>query len=146
MYFLGIDPGQKGGATLLDDHARIVCRFAFTKKTEHDIGEWLQEITEGKDCLCYIEKVHSMPKQGVASSFRFGLNYGFLRGLLTGLKIPFDFVTPAVWQRRLECMSRGDKNVTKSKAQRMYPAYPKITHAIADSILIARFCYQFGLR
>ena len=146
MFYLGIDPGKTGGVTLLDDDGSIVAKFAFTKKTDHDISQWIEDQTKGRKVIAYIERVGSMPKQGIASAFNFGRNYGMLIGLLTGLKVSFDFVSPGVWQRRLGCMTRGDKNVTKSKAQRMYPSETKITHATADSILIARFCYQFGLK
>mgnify|MGYP005851000047 CR=1 FL=1 len=146
MYYLGIDPGKTGGATLLDDNGEIVAKFGFTKKTDHDISEWIEAQTKGRKVIAYIERVGSMPKQGIASAFNFGRNYGMLIGLLTGLKVSFDFVSPGVWQRRLGCLTHGNKNVTKAKAQRMYPNETKITHATADSILIARFCYQFGLK
>jgi hypothetical protein len=33
--------------------------------------------------------------------FTFGRSYGFLRGCLVSLKIPFDEVTPVIWQRSL---------------------------------------------
>ena len=41
----------------------------------------------------------------------------------------------------MKCLTKGDKNVTKSAAQRLYPDR-KITHADADAILIARYCYE----
>jgi crossover junction endodeoxyribonuclease RuvC len=146
MFYLGIDPGKTGGATLLDDKGDIVVKLAFTNKTDHDISEWIQEQTKDRKVIAYIERVGSMPKQGRTSIFTFGRGYGVLIGLLTGLKVSFDLVSPGVWQRRLGCLTHGDKNVTKTRAQRMYPNETKITHATADSILIARFCYQFGLK
>ena len=146
MYHLGIDPGKTGGATLLDDNGDIVKKFGFTKKTNHDISQWIEEQTKGRKVIAYLERVASSPQMGVVSAFSFGRSYGNLEGFLAGLKIPFDYVTPAVWQRRLGCLSHGDKNITKSRAQRMYPSEKNITHATADSILIARFCYQFGLK
>ena len=146
FHHLGIDPGKTGGATILDGEGNIVAKFGFTKKTDHDISEWIRDQTKGRKVIAYIERVSSSPKMGVVSAFSFGRSFGMLVGLLTGLKVSFDFVSPAVWQRRLGCLTRGDKNVTKSKAQRMYPEEKNITHATADSILIARFCYQFGLK
>lgn len=146
MYYLGIDPGKSGGAALLDEDGSIVEKLSFTKKTDHDISQWIESQTEGRKVIAYIERVGSSPQMGVVSAFSFGVSYGMLKGLLTGLKVSFDFVSPGVWQRRLGCLSRGDKNVTKAKAQRMYPNEKNITHATADGILIARFCYQFGLK
>ena len=89
-------------------------------------------------CFAYLEKVHAMPKQGVSSTFKFGLNYGFLIGCLTALRIPFEFVTPNTWQKALSCQSKGDKNVTKAKAQQLFP-HLKIIHTIADALLIAEY-------
>lgn len=106
-------------------------------ETERDVWEWLQGALGGSD-FAYIERVHSMPKQGVASSFTFGRSYGFLRGCLIASGIPFEEVTPQTWQKALGCLSRGDKNVTKAKAQQLFPSL-KITHATADALLIAEY-------
>jgi hypothetical protein len=133
--FIGIDPGQSGGIaiTRLGGYAE-----AFKMPdTEADTAELLRDLKERADfALCAIESVHSMPKQGVASSFKFGRSYGFLRGLLIGLQIPFEEITPQVWQKEMNCRTGGDKNVSKSKAQQLWPNL-KITHALADALLIA---------
>jgi hypothetical protein len=54
------------------------------------------------------------------------------------LKIPFEEVSPVKWQKVMGCLSKGDKNVTKAAAQRLFPDI-KITHAIADALLIAEY-------
>ena len=51
--------------------------------------------------LVVIEKVHSMPKQGVASSFKFGMTYGQLQGICVGLGLPFILVTPQQWKKTI---------------------------------------------
>ena len=56
----------------------------------------------------------------------------------TLLQDPFEEVAPQVWQKVLGCLSRGDKNVTKAKAQQLFPAI-KVTHAIADALLLAEY-------
>jgi crossover junction endodeoxyribonuclease RuvC len=130
---IGIDPGASGGmacivgGTLLD--------AIKMPGTESDIAEWLRERDH---CTAYIESVHSMPGQGVASSFKFGQSFGFLRGVLTALSIRWELVTPQKWQGALSCRSGGDKNVTKAAAQRLWPRV-KMTHAIADACLIAEY-------
>lgn len=143
--FIGIDPGQSGGIALVSDG------FAFADKmpeTEADTAELLWNtlaFKAGGKAMCFIEAVHSMPKQGVASSFKFGRSYGFLRGLLIGLKIPFEEITPQVWQKEMNCRTGGNKNVSKAKAQQLWPAL-KITHATADSLLIAECARRRSLR
>ena len=136
MNIIGLDPGSCGAAVLLrEDGSTDIARF--DKLTQTDIADALREWSQDA-CFAYLEKVHSMPKQGVASTFKFGLNYGFLIGCLTALKIPFEFVTPNTWQKALSCQSKGDKNVTKAKAQQLFP-HLKIIHTIADALLIAEF-------
>jgi crossover junction endodeoxyribonuclease RuvC len=90
------------------------------------------------DTVAAIEQVHAMPKQGVASSFKFGQSYGFLRAMLIAFGIRFESVTPGKWQRELGCLSRGRKNVTKAKAQETFPGV-KCTHAISDALLLAAY-------
>ena len=132
---LGIDPGQSGAIAVL--RGSMIETYKLSN-TEADIAEWLRQWCKPMT-FAAIERVHSMPRQGVASSFKFGRNYGFLRGLLIALKVPFEEVTPQKWQREMGCLSKGDKNVTKSKAQQLFPSM-KITHANADALLIAEWC------
>jgi hypothetical protein len=58
--------------------------------------------------------------------------------LLTGEEFPFEEVSPQKWQKAMGCMTKGDKNVSKAKAQQLFPQL-KITHAIADALLIAEY-------
>jgi Holliday junction resolvasome RuvABC endonuclease subunit len=145
LYYMGIDPGESGGVALipvLPTDQRLAEVFKIPE-TEHETAKLLREFG-ARTVVCYIEKVHSMPKQGVVSSFKFGRSYGFLRGLMVALSIPFDEVTPQRWQKDLVCLSRGDKNVTNAKAQQLYPALVmKITHATADALLIATWGRNF---
>lgn len=139
MIFLGIDPGQSGGIGIVDVNG-YVNSFGFKNMTFPDISAQFDYIRQYPDnWFAYIELVHSMPKQGVASSFAFGKSYGFLIGMLTAHRIPYDYVTPQKWQKELNCMSKGDKNVTKQKAQQLFPGV-KFTHQNADAVLIAEYC------
>ena len=136
MIFLGIDPGKTGGISVHTTGGAVA--YGFTGKTPMDIYKAIKTMSSLGKCVAMIEKVHSMPKQGVTSSFTFGQDYGFLLGCLTALEIPFEYVTPQKWQRYLGCLSKGDKNITKQKAQELYPTL-KITHAIADALLIGEY-------
>lgn len=140
MNIIGLDPGMSGAAVLLrPDGSTDIARF--DKLTQADIAETLMEWWNEDPNIApfaFLEKVHAMPKQGVSSTFKFGMGFGFLIGCLTCTKIPFEFVTPNTWQKALSCQSKGDKNVTKAKAQQLFPQL-KIIHAIADALLIAEF-------
>ena len=134
MLILGIDPGQSGGiAWWSSDGGMDCCKMP---ETERDIYNKLCDIVDCQNTIkAYIESVHSMPGQGVASSFKFGQSYGFLRGCLVGLEIAWETVTPQKWQSSMGCRTKGDKNVSKSRAQQLWPRL-KITHAVADALLI----------
>lgn len=134
---MGIDPGASGGVAIVYEMITPPKAFPMpeTLRDIRDLFELLAPVTQ----FAYIEQVHSMPGQGVASTFKFGKGYGFLLGMLEAFNVPYDFVTPQKWQAALGCLTKGDKNVSKAKAQRLWPAV-KFTHKTADATLIAEYC------
>jgi len=135
---IGIDPGTNGGIAVIDEKGN-----AYAEKmpdTLQDLYELLNSYSVGYDgnCRAYLEQVHSSPQMGVKSAFTFGNGFGHLEMALTACGIPFERVRPQVWQKALGCLTKGDKGITKAKAQEMFPNI-KVTHAIADSLLIAEF-------
>ena len=140
MNYIGIDPGgASGGLALLryDTDELFDVQACKMPATERDIVEQLREWQALAPCRALIERVHAMPKQGVSSSFAFGRNVGVLHGALAALRIPYDEITPQRWQTFMGCMTRGDKTVTKRRAQQVLPQVEKITHATADALLLA---------
>lgn len=155
--FIGIDPGASGGIAALGlTIGPWASKFADTEQdtlmqlvncvadTRFPVFIEVLPNTPHTEAFAVIERVHSMPKQGVASSFKFGQSYGFLRGCLIASGIPFEEVTPQRWQKELGCLSRGDKNVTKARAQQLFPSL-KITHATADALLLAEYARRLYL-
>ena len=145
MIFLGIDPGKTGGISRHDGND--ITAFKFTDATPADLFELFKEVGRGGNVRAMIEKVHSMPKNSKKSCFTFGRVYGMELMALTVLKIPFEYVTPSVWQRYLKCLTGGDKKISKQKAQELFP-HLKITHATADALLIGEYfkrTYYSGL-
>ena len=154
MIHIGIDPGQSGGIAWIADLADCVYSAKPLKNmTEKDVIDHLLYLTQGAAGMDYqklivratIEAVHSFPKQGVASTFKFGMSYGALRMALVAAKIRFEAVAPATWQRAFSLptlkkagSSVAKKNAHKARAQELFPSL-KITHAIADALLIAEF-------
>jgi crossover junction endodeoxyribonuclease RuvC len=142
---VGIDPGASGGIAVI----RRVDGTAYAYKmpeTERDVYDLLRTcvINPFGPVKVYLEKVGPMPKQGIASSWKFAQHYGALRMALVAVQVPFEAVAPGVWQRALGCLSHGDKNVTKRRAQELYPTL-KITHATADALLIATYGLKAAL-
>lgn len=136
MIYFGIDPGKSGAIAGLWDDGQTA-GYVGGNETEKDQSDWLRQF-DMTNAQAVIEKVSSSPQMGVKSSFTFGRSYGFLRGLLIAHSVPFVEVSPQRWQREMQCMTKGDKNVTKSRAQQMWPQ-TKITHKIADAMLLAEY-------
>lgn len=150
-HFVGIDPGKKGGLVALSSSGKIVDATAMPE-TELLIADWFQFF----QCRAVIEKVHSMPGQGVASMFTFGRGYGFLRGCLHCHEIPFDEVNPQAWQKELGIPPRNKKSESNArfkmrlleKAQQLFPTYelwkePRAKGkqlSVCDALLIAEYC------
>jgi Holliday junction resolvasome RuvABC endonuclease subunit len=146
MIYIGIDPGVSGGLAILEADGSIVDVFAMPG-TERDLLDAFNPFAAPDLGPCpasaprahaMLERVYSSPQMGVASAFTFGKGYGALLMALTAARIPFNQVVPAKWQQVMGCRSRGDKNVTKQRAQQLFPD-TKITHAIADALLLAEY-------
>lgn len=143
MIYIGIDPGISGGIAKLNQDGSV---FAIEKMppTDVDVFDTIRCPKEGgsghaRACL---ERVSASPQMGVTSAFTFGKGYGGLRMALAGAGISFDEVTPQKWQKAMQCLTAGDKNVSKRRAQQLFPQV-KVTHAIADALLIAEYCRRF---
>lgn len=164
--FIGIDPGLEGAAVkiyggytaFLD--TPILHTTDSTKRNrriydEAQMAKVLRDLTEpntphfqGEDgVIAVIEQVHSMPKQGVASSFTFGMGYGIWLGILAALRIPYVRVTPQRWKK--EVMMDGPKTdqAVIAFATRLYPTVSqelrtprgKLLLGRADALLIAHW-------
>ena len=93
--FLGVDPGVTGAWSLLT-----------SKGTVYAAGLWEARFNLlalfKRDVLpvcCCLEKVASMPRQGVKSVFTFGKNAGYWLGVMEALQIPVIEITPEKWQK-----------------------------------------------
>jgi len=134
MRILGIDPGKSGGLALLDNHEDSAQALKMPE-TEMDVWDALYQMSPSH---AFIEKVHAMPGQGVSSTFNFGRNYGMLLMALTAAGIPFTEVTPQKWQGAMDCRTGGDKNISKRRAQQLFPNVD-VYHWNADALLIASY-------
>lgn len=138
MTFIGIDPGCKGGIAIIDGDNIMVFPYSDEKYRE------IFEMYQGTNCLCFIEKVHSMPKQGVSSTFTFGMNYGKILGMLIGFRIPFELITPQKWKKKFTLIG-VDKNASIQKCKELYPNVSllatersrKENDGMAEALLIA---------
>lgn len=133
---IGIDPGRSSGGIA---HVRGPgdCEAWKMPATIPDMWALIKKLAPNSH-LGILEKVNAMPKQGVSSTFKFGHSAGSLEALLVASGVPFVLVTPTKWQTALSCRTKGNKNITKEAAQRLFPSI-KMTHALADALLLAEY-------
>ena len=142
MIYIGIDPGLSGGIAKLKEDGTVLV-IEKMPPTDLDVYDALAALDCGPE-KAMLERVSASPQMGVTSAFTFGKGYGGLRMALTASGIPFDEVTPQRWQKAMQCLTKGDKNVSKRRAQQLFPQV-KVTHYLADALLIAEYCRRFHL-
>lgn len=151
--WVGIDPGGCGFLCVMGADGP----FKWVHNAEErEFIETLAFLQDSYDVVACIEDVHSMPGQGVASSFKFGRNVGVLIGILKALKIPYHEVSPQKWQKEIwernDKVSKGakvdPKKTSINAAQRLYPSvdFRKTPRCHVpddnkvDATLIATYC------
>ena len=148
MNIIAFDPGQKGGIAI--HHLGITTAHPMPLAGEVlDLPSIANLIRSHSPELAVIEKVGSMPGQGVASTFTFGCGYGQLQGLLAGMGIPFELVTPQAWKKLVLAGTPKDKDAAIAYCRRSFPDVPLVMpryrnahDGIADSLCLL----QYGLR
>lgn len=144
MIYLGFDPGFSGAWGMINHHSEFVGCGDMIHNGKHILtDDVMQEITKaraGDDIEVAIELVSSMPRQGVASTFKFGMAFGATIALAERLHCPFHFVVPRVWKKALGLDS--DKNRSLSLARDLWPDAPitrQKDNGRAEALLIAEW-------
>lgn len=157
MIYVGADPGVSGGIAVLSLRGGVLA----THKMPDTIGDLIALFREIRSkavdrfgsaapvdgapfVRLVVERVNAgvfrkAGKMGVVSAFTFGRSVGNLHTAITAAGIPFDEVMPVKWQTVMGCRTKGDKNISKRRAQQLFPNVTVI-HAIADALLLAEYC------
>jgi len=91
---ISIDPGLKGGICYGSSPENLQVMPMPLIAGEINALAIAQLLREIKPGLAIVEKVHSMPGQGVSSTFKFGKGYGLVLGILGALAVPIELTTP----------------------------------------------------
>lgn len=144
MNYIGLDPGVSGAIALLAiqdggsrlrvfDIPTIKLKRGLTKKrkprmvTEIDepaLFSMVADMVYGIHAQAAIEKVHSMHRQGVASSFAFGQSYGQQRMALAAAGIAYQMVSPNKWKGVMGC--GADKDTSLAVCLREFPGQDRL--------------------
>ncbi len=138
--------------------------YKFENRTVNDIGEELNRLWEEawkagstekpSSMTIYLENPAGVPMNGPTEQIKFRLSaygklqrsVGVIEGELIGLtyrtsprvRTQYHLVSPQKWMNKLQCRTGGDKNITKSYAQRLYGAL-KPTLLTGDAICIMHY-------
>lgn len=147
---MGVDPGTAGAASVLNSYGNAVFSGPFRPNMTETEAVCVAEqavafLRKEQGNVCYFEKVGFIRGDGGKGAYTFGLVNGLVRGALLALKVEVRLVPPMLWQARMQCLTGGNKNVSRIRAQEIFPEmFPKGTFKyeadnIADSLLIARY-------
>ena len=153
MAYIGIDPGFSGGIAAIENdgetHTAPMPVTGSGKDRAIDVETihgWILDV--GKPEIVVVEKVHAMPKQGVASTFSFGKGYGMVLGMLACAGIPHALVTPQAWKKAIMAgVGAKDKAAAIQWCGQFYPqanllatTRSRVPHdGIADALCMAEY-------
>ena len=152
---LGIDPGVHGAAAVIDVSDGVAPKLidcidlptvGVKAKERIDVHVFYAWIDAQRPDYAAIERGGSMPKQGIASSFKFGRACGAIETTVALCNVPYTLTEPAVWKRRLGLIG-SDKEASRQLALQMFPSAAallarKMDHQRAEAALIALVALQ----
>lgn len=151
---LGIDPGLQGAVAALDPTGAVMGTWPMPVAGGEVHAAGLADLLRSLRCLdahqdigrVCLEKVSAMPKQGVASTFRFGCGWGMVRGVCAALAIPVTLVPPPLWKKRVLLGLPHDKAGAVQFCASRWPSADlilpgcRVPHdGIADALCLAEY-------
>lgn len=140
---MGIDPGLKGAIAFYhpSDPNKISVYDMPVVDGEVDAAGLGRLISVSIPSIAIIERVHSMPRDGVASAFKFGCNYGVPLGVIGALNIPVRKVTPTQWKKHYRLSA--NKEESRARAIELWPGSDRFGRkkddGRAEAALIAKY-------
>ena len=126
---IGVDVGNNGAIALVVDGVLesvvdmpvVEIKRGRTTKRQVSAQALVGIIKEMNPTQAAVEKVGSMPNQGVSSTFAFGRSAGVIEGVLAALGVPVTYVQPAVWAKS---MNKGyGKDASRHRAMEIGRAH-----------------------
>ena len=158
-FYVGIDPGLSGAvAALLDEDLMVydlpVVEYKAGKHTRRrldarSLGSLipLERASDLPGASVIIEDVHSMPGQGVSSTFGFGRACGVIEGVVAARGFSYRFVTSQKWKKAMDIPK--DKDAARLAVIQRYPESAefltrKKDHNRAEAIALAYYLKGLG--
>jgi crossover junction endodeoxyribonuclease RuvC len=158
--YVGIDPGLSGAiAWFWSDTGKLealptpTCLLGIGARRTYLVAEMAEIVKSliskwgGPSYVkVAIEKVHSMPREGVTSAFTFGRGFGLWEGIFAMSGCEVDMVIPQRWQKAmLADMTDRSKDAARVRAGQLFPrsSHFFVTKGkgsgMADAALLAKY-------
>jgi crossover junction endodeoxyribonuclease RuvC len=129
-FIIAIDPGINGAIAILEKSGELVHVFEMPAVEVVVGGKAKRRVSPEmlaaelrlyniSGTVAIIEQVGAMPGQGVSSMFAFGEAFGLVKGVLAGMTIPFQTITPGKWKKALNL--NAGKDASRAKAAALFP-------------------------
>jgi len=137
---MAVDPGAVSGAyAVRQPDGKVLVDDLPTVNGQVDGAAFAHLVRGYGISIAVVEQVGAMPKQGVASTFRFGVAVGIIRGVLIGNGVPVIYVVPGVWKKRFNLHGK-DKEAARALATLRHPLveglHLKKHHGRAEALLM----------
>src|SRR5215472_9329102 len=129
MKICGIDPGIHGALAIVAINDSIAPQLldvldvpvigSGAKERVNTVLVWDWLAHHNPD-HALIERAGSMPKQGVASTFKYARAVGSLETVIACRDISYSIIEPAVW-KKFHHLRGGDKEASRQRALQLFP-------------------------
>lgn len=153
---LGADPGKSGALVLLGDDDVLLAVRDMPDADGHELTAAILSLLGEHDpylpTVAWIERAQAMPdhlqgrRQGSASIFNYGRNFGALEGAAAAFGVPVKLVPAATWKAWYPDVTK-DKDTSRAKAKELWPLHAdlfkrKKDDGRAEAALIAYYGAQ----
>jgi Holliday junction resolvasome RuvABC endonuclease subunit len=145
MIYIGLDPGAVSGAWAAINHNRdfVACGDILSVNGRIDARDLFHKINSCVSTFdsasIVVESVHTMPKQGIASSGKFMRAAGAIEATAALTRYPTMLVTPQAWKKHHGLIG-SEKTASLELARSMFPEASlkrQKDHGRADALLMA---------
>ncbi len=130
--YLGVDPGMTGGFALVVDgelfdirDMPVVAKQVSPALVADIVGDF-----QRWNLVAVVEQVASMPGNGVAGMFRFGVAYGVILGVTATIGYPIVHVRPNIWKKAMGLSA--DKGRSRRMACDRWPLTADVFARVKD--------------
>jgi crossover junction endodeoxyribonuclease RuvC len=136
-----VDPGSVSAAWgIANEREALACGDVPVADRMIDAAGFADLVAHFPASVAVVEKVGAFPRQGVSSSFRFGMGTGIIHGVLAALVVRRVEVSPMVWKKHFRL--GPDKEQARALALKLFsglsePLARKRDAGRAEALLMA---------